>query len=171
MAVQSDSGGKDDVKTQFVTREGTYRLMTLSEYSRPNRVGYTSGSGSGHVRVSLVSLPPSPASAPGSDGHPADDRICFNHGKELYVYVYRGVKKVCRILGNFAICFSASYFLQMYGTLLCVLPSLHSIFPMVKDWKAVLKLTYAVLNWIIFSSSVLKLIILIFIISTTIRLL
>ncbi|XP_045776839.1 WD repeat-containing protein 20 [Maniola jurtina] len=94
MAVQSDSGGKDDVKTQFVTREGTYRLMTLSEYSRPNRVGYSSGSGSTHVRVSLVSLPPGPAGgAPGSDGQGSDDRICFNHGKELYVYVYRGVKK------------------------------------------------------------------------------
>ncbi|CAH0728163.1 unnamed protein product, partial [Brenthis ino] len=94
MAVQSDSGGKDDVKTQFVTREGTYRLMTLSEYSRPNRVGYTSGSGSTHVRVSLVSLPPGPGGgAPGSDGQGSDDRICFNHGKELYVYVYRGIKK------------------------------------------------------------------------------
>lgn len=99
MAVQSDSGGKDDVKTQFVTREGTYRLMTLSEYSRPNRVGYGS-SGASHVRVSLVTLPGGAApsaggAAPGSDGQLADDRICFNHGKELYVYVYRGVKKVC----------------------------------------------------------------------------
>lgn len=92
MAVQSDSGGKDEVKTQFVTREGTYRLMTLSEYSRPNRVGYTSGSGSSHVRVSLVSLPPSPGVG-NSDSQNSDDRICFNHGKELYVYVYRGVKK------------------------------------------------------------------------------
>ncbi|XP_050685170.1 WD repeat-containing protein 20 [Leptidea sinapis] len=94
MAVQSDSGGKDDVKTQFVTREGTYRLMTLSEYSRPNRVGYTSGSGSSHVRVSLVSLPPGPGGgAPGADVQASEERICFNHGKELYVYVYRGVKK------------------------------------------------------------------------------
>lgn len=95
MAVQPDSGGKDEVKTQFVTREGTYRLMTLSEYSRPNRVGYTSGSGSSHVHVSLVSLPPGPGNGtPGSDGQGSDDRICFNHGKELYVYVYRGIKKV-----------------------------------------------------------------------------
>lgn len=90
MAVQSDSGGKDDVKTQFVTREGTYRLMTLAEYSRPNRVGYPSGSGASQVRVSLVSLPPGTV---GSDGSSSDDRICFNHGKELYVYVYRGIKK------------------------------------------------------------------------------
>ncbi|XP_072930195.1 WD repeat-containing protein 20 [Epargyreus clarus] len=93
MAVQPDSGGKDDVKTQFVTREGTYRLMTLSEYSRPNRVGYTSGSGATHVRVSLVSLPPGPADGDAAETQGSDDRICFNHGKELYVYVYRGVKK------------------------------------------------------------------------------
>lgn len=47
-----------DVKTHFVTREGTYRLMTLSEYSRPNRVGYQpQGQTPPQVRVSLVSLP------------------------------------------------------------------------------------------------------------------
>ncbi|XP_041969847.1 WD repeat-containing protein 20 [Aricia agestis] len=94
MAVQSDSGGKDDVKTQFVTREGTYRLMSLSEYSRPNRVGITSGSVSTQVRVSLVTLPPGPGGgASSSDGQGSDDRICFNYGKEIYVYVYRGLKK------------------------------------------------------------------------------
>lgn len=95
MAVQSDSGGKDEVKTQFATREGTYRLMTLSEYSRPNRVGYTGGPGSAHVRVSLVTLPPS-LTEPDSESPPTgpEDRICFNHGKELFVYVYRGIKKV-----------------------------------------------------------------------------
>lgn len=100
MAVQSDSGGKDEVKTQFATREGTYRLMTLSEYSRPNRVGYTGGPGSAQVRVSLVSLPPS-RSELGVDTPPSgpEDRICFNHGKELFVYVYRGIKKV-RISSN-----------------------------------------------------------------------
>lgn len=87
MATQPDSGGKDDVKTQFVTREGTYRLMTLAEYSRPNRVAC--GGGNCLVRVSLVSLP-TPPDSPDT----TDDRICFNHGKELYVYVYRGTKKV-----------------------------------------------------------------------------
>lgn len=87
MAVQMDSGG-NDVKTQFITREGTYRLMTLSEYSRPNRVGYTNNQGSSQVRVSFVTLPD-----PGGNG----DRLCFNYGKELYVYVYKGVKKVIYI--------------------------------------------------------------------------
>ncbi|XP_063226257.1 WD repeat-containing protein 20 [Bacillus rossius redtenbacheri] len=83
MAVQ-DGGGKDELKTQFITREGIYRLMTLSEYSRPNRVGYTNTQGSAAVRVSFVTLPD-----PSGNG----DRICFNFGRELYVYVYKGVKK------------------------------------------------------------------------------
>lgn len=75
-------GEPGDVKTQFVTREGTYRLMTLSEYSRPNRVGYQpQGQTPPQVRVSLVTLPDQ------------GERICFNHGKELYVYEYKGIKK------------------------------------------------------------------------------
>ncbi|XP_024936925.1 uncharacterized protein LOC107274705 isoform X7 [Cephus cinctus] len=90
MAVQLDGGGKEDLKTQFVTREGTYKLMTLSEYSRPNRVGYTNSQGSTSVRVSFVTLP-DPADPTGTQG--LGDRMCFNFGKELYVYVYRGVKK------------------------------------------------------------------------------
>lgn len=49
-----DQNGKDDLKTQFITREGTYRLITLSEYSRPNRVGYQSNQNNPQVRVSLL---------------------------------------------------------------------------------------------------------------------
>ncbi|KAL2717708.1 WD repeat-containing protein 20 isoform X3 [Vespula squamosa] len=90
MAVQLDGGGKEVLKTQFATREGTYKLMTLSEYSRPNRVGYTNSQGSASVRVSFVTLPDS-SNPSGTQEH--DDRMCFNFGKELYVYVYRGVKK------------------------------------------------------------------------------
>ncbi|KAF7993261.1 hypothetical protein HCN44_006321 [Aphidius gifuensis] len=90
MAVQLDSGGKEDLKTQFVTREGIYKLMTLSEYSRPNRVGNTDTRGSASVRVSFVTLP-DPADPAGIQG--LGDRMCFNFGKELYVYLYRGVKK------------------------------------------------------------------------------
>ena len=30
-------GQREELKTQFMTREGLYKLMTLSEYSRPNR--------------------------------------------------------------------------------------------------------------------------------------
>ncbi|KAH8295377.1 hypothetical protein KR018_010429 [Drosophila ironensis] len=57
MANQLEANVKDDLKTQFVTREGTYRLLTLSEYSRPNRVGYSSNQSSPQVRVSIVTLP------------------------------------------------------------------------------------------------------------------
>lgn len=84
MAVQCDGGGKDELKTQFMTREGVYKLMTLSEYSRPNRVGFNA-QGNTPVKVSFVTVPD-----PSGNG----DRICFNVGRELYVYVYKGVKKV-----------------------------------------------------------------------------
>lgn len=53
-----DQNGKDDLKTQFATREGTYRLITLSEYSRPNRVGYQSNQNNPQVRVSLLPAKP-----------------------------------------------------------------------------------------------------------------
>ena len=33
-------GAREELKTQFMTREGTYQLMPLAEYTRPNRVGY-----------------------------------------------------------------------------------------------------------------------------------
>lgn len=105
MAVQLDQSGKDDLKTQFITREGIYRL-TLSEYSRPNRVNYQTNQNNPQVRVSLCTLPTStlPSAAPctngtevfsgGSATSNGGDRICFNFGKELYVYAYRGCKKV-----------------------------------------------------------------------------
>jgi WD repeat-containing protein 20 len=111
----ADSNGKDDLKTQFVTREGVYRLLTLSEYSRP-KVGYQSNQSSPQVRVSLVTLPSQnllPQSQVQSQNLPSSstsitnglerdtaavpnggDRICFNIGKELLIYAYRGVKKV-----------------------------------------------------------------------------
>lgn len=169
MAIQMDQNGKDDLKTQFATREGTYRLMTLSEYSRPNRVGYQTNQNNPQVRVSLVTLPTTSSNLPSTtlypqhqhllhnpststttnatatttthstsnssstsaigvatiqssinnsannvqDGGPLQissppslqpppggggDRICFNFGKELYVYAYRGCKKVSIII-------------------------------------------------------------------------
>lgn len=83
MAVHCEGSGKDDLKTQFTTREGTYKVLTLSEYSRPNRVGYQSQSNT-PVKVSFVSQ---------TDSSGTEDRICFNVGRELYVYMYKGTKK------------------------------------------------------------------------------
>jgi hypothetical protein len=83
MAAQSEGGGKDELKTQFVTREGVYKLMPLSEYSKPTRVSYN-GQANPPVKVSFVNV---------TDGS-SSDRLCFNVGRELYVYVYKGVRKV-----------------------------------------------------------------------------
>ena len=93
MAVQGDVGGtKEEVKTQFTTVEGLYKVVPSSEYSRPNRLAYNNAGGVGcspPVRVSFVCLPQTSSSL-------SDERtkICFNYGRELYVYSYRGIRKV-----------------------------------------------------------------------------
>uniref|UniRef100_A0A3P9I9N3 WD repeat domain 20b n=1 Tax=Oryzias latipes TaxID=8090 RepID=A0A3P9I9N3_ORYLA len=82
----AEGGGKEvnDVKSQFSTREGVYRLLTHSEYSRPNRMPFNS-QGSNPVKVSFVNV----NDQSGNDG----ERICFNVGRELYFYIYKGVRK------------------------------------------------------------------------------
>ncbi|KAF0023266.1 hypothetical protein F2P81_023896 [Scophthalmus maximus] len=73
----------NEIKTQFTTREGVYKLLTHSEYSRPNRVPFNS-QGSNPVKVSFVNV---------NDQSGNGDRICFNVGRELYFYIYKGVRK------------------------------------------------------------------------------
>lgn len=59
--------------------------MAANEF-RPNRLGYTASPATNTpVKVSFVSMRD-------SVGLPID-RICFNVGRELFVYNYRGVKK------------------------------------------------------------------------------
>jgi hypothetical protein len=82
--------------------------MTLSEYSRPNRVGYANnGQGaagvSTPVKVSFASVPAGsaaltpqetengPAGSGGGGGRV--ERITFNFGREIFVYPYKGVRK------------------------------------------------------------------------------
>uniref|UniRef100_A0A673ZEZ0 WD repeat-containing protein 20 n=1 Tax=Salmo trutta TaxID=8032 RepID=A0A673ZEZ0_SALTR len=81
----AEGGGKEinEIKTQFTTREGVYKLFTHSEYSRPNRVPFNS-QGSNPVKVSFVNV---------NDQSGNGDRICFNVGRELYFYIYKGVRK------------------------------------------------------------------------------
>lgn len=76
----------NEIKTQFTTREGLYKLLSHSEYSRPNRVPFNS-QGSNPVRVSFVNV---------NDQSGNGDRLCFNVGRELYFYIYKGVRKVTR---------------------------------------------------------------------------
>lgn len=92
MSMSLDGGCKEQLKTQFVTREGTYKLLTLATYSRPNRIGYNVQTNTA-VHVSFVSY---------SDSNGNDDRICFNIGRELYVFFYKGTKKV-RLYGCIAL--------------------------------------------------------------------
>ncbi|XP_030786039.1 WD repeat-containing protein 20 isoform X17 [Rhinopithecus roxellana] len=82
----TEGGGKEmnEIKTQFTTREGLYKLLPHSEYSRPNRVPFNS-QGSNPVRVSFVNL---------NDQSGNGDRLCFNVGRELYFYIYKGVRKI-----------------------------------------------------------------------------
>jgi len=99
MAGQSDlnsggtgvgGNGSHEVRTHFSTREGVYKMMTLAEYSRPNRIpsynpiqsvqqqggaGVGQGANNPHVRVTLVTLP--------SDPLGFCDRITFNHGRYI----------------------------------------------------------------------------------------
>ncbi|XP_051953952.1 WD repeat-containing protein 20-like [Xyrauchen texanus] len=81
----AEGGGKEtnEIKTQFTTREGVYKLLPNSEYSRPNRVSFNS-QGSNPVKVSFVNV---------NDQSGNGDRICFNVGRELYFYIYKGVRK------------------------------------------------------------------------------
>jgi len=97
-AAMLDPGGglaaRDELKTQFMTREGTYHLMTLAEYTRPNRVGYANQAANSNapVKVSFVSGSGA-ASSPGDAPAEAGERIAFNYGRELFVYPYKGVRK------------------------------------------------------------------------------
>ena len=90
---QVDAGGgvlqsniADDVRTHFRTREGVYRLMKLSEYSRPTR-SPPNGPNTTPFRIAFVS-------APDTYNRRMDDLLAFIIGKELYVYYYNGIRKV-----------------------------------------------------------------------------
>ena len=65
------------------------QLMTLAEYSRPNRVGYANQAAntSAPVKVSFV---PGAASSTGETGPESGEKIAFNYGRELFVYPYKG---------------------------------------------------------------------------------
>ncbi|XP_043918573.1 LOW QUALITY PROTEIN: WD repeat-containing protein 20-like [Protopterus annectens] len=115
----ADGGGKElnEIKSQFRTREGFYRLLTLSESRRvgpglPTSTAPTSttpGSGGPTVVPSVPGVPLGPASGLSSGSlppvrvsmvklQPEDDReeaerVCFNIGRELYFYTYKGIKK------------------------------------------------------------------------------
>lgn len=103
----------NEIKSQFRTREGFYKLLTLSDSQQ--RAGLSRGPGVGGaatlpgggggvvpgpggsspasagllppVRVSMVKLQP-------EDPSEESERVCFNVGRELYFYTYTNIKKV-----------------------------------------------------------------------------
>lgn len=79
----SSDGGKE-VKTSFVTREGKYKLLPLSEYSKPTRNQINPPQYS-PVRLSFIET---------SVDKSSELIFAFNSGRELFVYPYRGVRKV-----------------------------------------------------------------------------
>jgi hypothetical protein len=79
--------GTDEIRTHFQTREGVYRLMKLSEYSRPTRTPQNGGQGTTPFRIAFVS-------ARDDYGRRIDDILSFIVGKELFVYHYNGIRKV-----------------------------------------------------------------------------
>ncbi len=89
MAMNGDGCAKDEQKTRFSTREGVYSLMPLIEYYRPNRSNFSSTPiPLNPVQLSLVTIP-------GIRDYP--ERLCLNIGKELYIYVYKGIKSVSTV--------------------------------------------------------------------------
>lgn len=113
----------NEIKSQFRTREGFYKLLTLSDSQqragllpRGPSAGVTVGPGvttgsipGGGAGVGLVQGPGSAAnSSPGflppvrvsmvklkpEDPGEDSERVCFNIGRELYFYTYTNIKKV-----------------------------------------------------------------------------
>lgn len=144
----ADGGGKEtnEIKTQFSTREGVYKLLPNSEYSRPNRVPFNS-QGSNPVKVSFVNV---------NDQSGNGERICFNVGRELYFYIYKGVRKVTtwQLLRLFYVkltrararaCYSPSVTVNKGSCTLCkqclqhwCMKTLHTIWRAVSDFRGIL---------------------------------
>lgn len=84
MASDEDSD-KDDIRTQFYTREGLYTLIPHAEYCKHNRDPFSLADKSPVFLSFGYAVDPSKHS----------DKIAFNCGKEIYIYDYKGCRKVC----------------------------------------------------------------------------
>lgn len=80
-----DSSVKEEPKTQFFAREGTYKLVTHADYSRGSRTGYNNPISSNiPVKISFLKR---------QQNSSLSEKICFNHGRELFVYEFKGISK------------------------------------------------------------------------------
>lgn len=127
MSMSLDGNCKEQLKTQFVTREGIYKLLALATYSRPNRIGYNLQTNTS-VRVSFISY---------SDSNGNDDKICFNIGRELYVFFYKGTKKVIFYIKKFHFTYiikSILFYFVLIGFYVITLKWLCKLQKLKKSW-------------------------------------
>ena len=109
MHLQSDKSHRlDEIKTQFRAREGYYRLMNSPDYSQRSQraMGFSTGgtansnsSSTNHektcIKISLVTIDENDQSTAKTHRRSRgarDMKICFNVGRELFVYNYDGVR-------------------------------------------------------------------------------
>lgn len=76
-----------EVKTQFCTKEGFYRSLKLSDYSRPSRLA-TNSPNNVPVRLSFVSLKLR------QDSNEEEEKVAFNVGRDIYFFPFYGTRKV-----------------------------------------------------------------------------
>lgn len=80
----TSKGSLTELRTEFSTKEGSYKNVKASQHSRPSRQPLF-GKELSPVQVSI-------ASCKDKDG--VCEWILFNSGKELYFYPFEGVGKV-----------------------------------------------------------------------------
>ncbi|XP_059072117.1 uncharacterized protein LOC131872738 [Cryptomeria japonica] len=110
MQLQSDKSHRlEEIKTQFRAREGYYRLMNSPDYSQRSQraMGFSTGTTNSNssttsnektcIKISLVTINEynndivAGLQLPNSNSA-RDKKICFNVGRELFVYNYDGVR-------------------------------------------------------------------------------
>ena len=83
-----------DIRTQFATREGLYKFSNCLEYVKANRVAINNGPCNvGGVNSGSI-LPVKVSLMQNKDADGGEDKLCFNYGREVYVYPFHGLKKV-----------------------------------------------------------------------------
>ena len=75
----------NEVKTQFCTKEGCYRALKLSDYSRPVRLANNAPNNI-PVRLSFVTI------KGGNDGD-CEEKIAFNVGRDMFFTTLEGIKR------------------------------------------------------------------------------
>ena len=95
MASSKYASSHSDVRKEFKTKEGVYRIIKASEHCRPSKQPLF-GKELTQVQVSFVSC---------KDRDGLHEWVLFNSGKELYFYPFEGVGKV-RVTGEWirAVC-------------------------------------------------------------------